>query len=65
MAIPKTLKRIDADKALKLIDKHTKAGTGQYEYPNNVGDFIYKSGKGYYLIRENFNGNYETGKVSM
>ena len=65
MAIPKTLKPIDADKALKLIENHTKAGTGQYEYADNVGDFIYKTAKGYYLIRENFNGRYETGKVVM
>lgn len=65
MAIPKTLKPIDADKALKLIEKHTKDGTGQYEYADNVGDFVYKTANGYYLIRENFNGRYETGKVAM
>lgn len=63
MAIPKTLKPIDVEKALKLIEKHTKAGTGEWEYPNQVGDFVYNTSNGMYLIRECF-GHYETGRVS-
>ena len=64
MAIPKTLKPIDADKALKIIEKHIQNGTGQYEYANSTGDFIYKTKTGYYLIRNCF-GHFETGKVVM
>ena len=64
MAIPYTLKQIDEAKAKKIIEKHTKDGTGQYEYPNEVGDFVYKTGKGWYLIRE-FLGKYETGRVVL
>lgn len=64
MAIPKSLKPISREKALKLIEKHTKAGTGSYEYSGNVGDFVYKSGKGMYLLREQFSGDFETGKVA-
>lgn len=63
MATPKTLRPISADKAQALIKKHTKAGTGAYEYPDNVGDFVYQTKQGMYLIRENFGGRYETGKV--
>lgn len=63
MATPKTLRPISADKAQALIEKHTKAGTGAYEYPDNVGDFVYQTKQGMYLIRENFGGRYETGKV--
>jgi len=63
MAIPKTLKEIDAKKALALIKKHTEAGTGYYEYGPG-SDFVYKNGRGYWLIRDSF-GTYETGKVSM
>lgn len=64
MATPKSLKPISADEAQALIAKHLKAGTGAYEYPDNVGDFVYKTKQGMYLIRENFGGRYETGKVS-
>lgn len=63
MAIPKTLKRIDEAKALKIISKHLKAGTGEYEYSDNQGDFIYKQSGKMYLIRE-FLGRYETGQVA-
>ena len=63
MAIPYALKPIDSKKAKRTIAKHLKDGTGEYEYPGNVGDFIYSipSGKEY-LIRE-FMGKYETGRV--
>lgn len=64
MAIPKTLKPLDAQKALKLIEKHTKAGTGAYERFGGFGDFIYEKGNSCYLIRQNFDGSFETGKVS-
>lgn len=65
MAIPKTLKKLDAAKAEMLIKKHMMNGTGQWEYPDEVGDFVYKEGTGYILIRRNFVGEYETGKVAM
>lgn len=64
MATPKSLKPISADKAQALIEKHLKAGTGFYEYPDNLGDFVYQTKQGVYLIRENFGGRYETGKIS-
>lgn len=63
MAIPKTLKKIDEAKALAIINKHLKAGTGYYEYSNNQGDFIYNQNGKEYLIRELF-GTYETGRVA-
>ena len=62
MATPKTLKKIDEVKALAIINKHLKAGTGYYEYGNNQGDFIYTQNGKEYLIRELF-GTYETGRV--
>lgn len=62
MATPKTLKRIDADKAQALINKHLKLGTGYYE-SGEYSDFIYKKGNKEYLIRE-FLGRYETGPVA-
>ena len=64
MAIPKTLRYISKDRAERLIEKHLKNGTGEYEYPNATGDFVYKDGTGYHLIRECF-GHYETGKVCL
>lgn len=67
MAIPKTLKDIDTNKARRLIVQHTNAGTGYWEGSPYHSDFIYKSGKGYKLIRP-FGGSlgiYETGVVSM
>lgn len=64
MAIPKTLKSIDKQKAEKIISKHLKEGTGEYE-DKGAGDFIYKTPSGrYYLIRNTF-GIYETGRVSL
>ena len=65
MAIPKSLKPIPNEKALQLIKKHLKAGTGKYEFYPDLGDFIYKTGKGYYLLRKNFNNTYEKGKVCL
>ena len=65
MATPKSLKRITPEKAKALINKHISKGTGAYEYPNDLGDFIYRTDKGhYYLIRE-FLGQFETGKCSL
>lgn len=65
MAIPKTLNRIDSDKAEQLIRKHLRQGTGEWEYEPEVGDFVYKTPSGaMYLIRKSFTGQYETGKVA-
>lgn len=67
MAIPKTLKDIDTDKARRLIVKHTNDGTGSWEGSPYCSDFVYRSGKGYKLIRPSCGslGRYETGVVSM
>ena len=67
MAIPKTLRDIDTDKARRLIVKHTNAGTGHWESSPYYSDFVYKCGNGYKLIRPYGGslGNYETGVVSM
>ena len=67
MAIPKTLKDIDTDKARKLIVKHTNDGTGYWEGSPYHSDFIYRSGKCFKLIRPQYGslGRYETGSVSM
>lgn len=67
MAIPKRLRDIDTDKARRLIVKHTDDGTGRWEGSPYYSDFVYKSGKGYMLIRPYGGslGRYETGVVSM
>ena len=67
MAIPKTLKDIDNDKARLLIAKHTDDGTGSWEGSPYCSDFVYKCGKVYKLIRPPVGhwGRYETGVVSM
>lgn len=67
MATPKTLKDIDTAKARKLIVKHTDDGTGSWEGSPYYSDFVYRSGKGYKLIRPQGGslGRYETGVVSM
>lgn len=67
MAIPKTLKEIAKEKAEKLIQSHLKNGTGEWEGSPGNSDFVYKSGKGYTLIRPPCGhfGSYETGQVSM
>jgi hypothetical protein len=67
MAIPKTLREIDKESAQRLIVKHTKAGTGEWEGDKFASDFVYKCGKGYKLIRPPCGpwGSYETGMVSM
>ena len=67
MAIPKTLKDIDTDKARRLIVQHTNAGTGYWEGSPYYSDFIYRSGKGFRMIRPKGGslGRYETGSVSM
>ena len=67
MAIPKTLREIDTDKARRLIVKHTNAGTGHWESSPYYSDFVYECGRGYKLIRPYGGslGSYETGVVSM
>lgn len=68
MAIPKTLKPISKDKALALIAKHEKAGTGSWEGSPNCSDFVYegrmtKWGRRHEMIRPGY--EWETGVVSM
>lgn len=64
MAVPKILRPIDTEKAVKLIAKHLEAGTGWWEYAPGEGDFIYKTEKGRsMLIRETMRNKYETGQV--
>lgn len=67
MAIPKTLREIDKVSAQRLIVKHTKDGTGEWEGDKFASDFVYRSGNGYKIIRPPCGpwGNYETGKVSI
>ena len=67
MAIPKTLREIDKESAQRLIVKHTKDGTGEWEGTPHGSDFVYKCGNGYKLIRPPCGpwGSYETGKVSL
>lgn len=65
MAIPRSLKPIPKEKALKLIDKHLQANTGGYEYDNNLGDFIFPYRGHWYLIRNVYKDNYEIGRVSL
>ena len=67
MAIPKTLKDIDTNKARRLIVQHTNDGSGYWEGSPYHSDFVYKCGKGYRLIRPYCGslGSYETGMVSM
>jgi len=65
-AIPKTLKEIPQEQAERLIQKHLRAGTGEWEGSPGYSDFIYEIGGGRYkLIRPGFGGRYETGIVSM
>ncbi len=65
MAIPQSLKPIPNEKARQLIRKHLKAGTGEYEYHPDLGDFLYNTKKGWYLLRKNFDNTYEKGKVCL
>ena len=66
MAIPKTLREISKETALKTISRHIKAGTGKWEGQPDNSDFVYKFSNGYKLIRPPYGaGNYETGVVSM
>lgn len=64
MATPRSLKPIPKEKALKLINKHLKAGTGEYEY-KNMGDFIFPYRGHWYLIRKCYLNNYEIGRVIL
>jgi len=66
MAVPKKLTKINYDEAMKIIHKHITQGTGQWEIAPHVGDFVYKSGSKYKLIRPGFTiESWETGTVSM
>lgn len=67
MAIPKTLKHIDYDKAMKIIIKHTKSNTGWWEGAPEFSDFVYEMPGGKrVLIRPGFSdSSWETGTVSM
>ena len=65
MAIPKTLKPITKEKALALIAKHEKAGTGEWEGSPMLSDFVYGPFPKLTLIRPSNYGDWETGKVSM
>lgn len=67
MAIPKTLRDIEKETALKTISKHLRAGTGKWEGSPNYSDFVYKCGNGYKLIRPPCGpwGKYEIGNVSL
>lgn len=65
MAIPQSLKPIPNEKARQIIRRHLKAGTGEYEYGPDLGDFLYNTKKGWYLLRKNFNNTYEKGKVCL
>lgn len=64
MAVPKTLKRIDKNKALALVAKHEKAGTGWWENSPMYSDFVYETASGRQtLLRPGY--EWETGPVSM
>jgi hypothetical protein len=67
MAIPKNLREIKKETALKTIAKHLKAGTGYWEGAENHSDFIYEQNGKHSLIRPPFYGigEYETGRVSL
>lgn len=66
MAIPKTLKSISKEKAMALIEKHLKAGTGYWEDSPMYSDFIYGKDDRCTLLRPPIcGGDWETGKVSL
>lgn len=66
MAIPKSLKKIDFAKAQKLIAKHLKARTGEWEAVPEASDFVYKQGSRWVLIRPGWShDDWETGTVSL
>ena len=65
MAIPKKLREIPKEKAERLISKHLKAGTGEWEGSPFESDFVYSVGdRGLYkmyLIRPMITIKFETG----
>lgn len=67
MAIPKSLKPISADKALALVNKHSNAGTGEWEGSPMYSDFVYGKSPKFTLLRPPFygKGDWETGRVSL
>ena len=67
MAIPKSLKKINYDDAMRIIKKHTQNNTGWWESRTPmVGDFVYEAGAKHKLIRPGFTlESWETGVVSM
>lgn len=65
-AIPRSLKEIDSAKAEKLIAKHTKDGSGEWEGSPEYSDFVYQTPDGrYFMLRKGFGNKWEHGKVSM
>ena len=64
MAIPESLKPISKDKALAIIAKHQKAGSGEWEGSPMYSDFVYGTFPKLILIRRCC-GTWETGRVSM
>lgn len=65
-AIPRSLKEIDPAKAEKLIAKHTKDGSGEWEGSPEYSDFVYQTPDGrYFMLRRGFGNKWEHGKVSM
>lgn len=67
MAIPKTLRRIDAAKAERLIALHLAKGDGEWEGGVGVSDFVYGGLRNMTLIRPPCwgGGDWETGRVSL
>ena len=66
MAIPKTLKPISKEKALSLIEKHEKDGSGKWEDSPMYSDFVYGKFPNLTLLRPPcLGGDWETGIVSM
>lgn len=66
MAIPKTLKPISKEKAMALIEKHLKDGTGEWEGSPMYSDFIYGKNCRYTLLRPpTWGEDWETGRVKL
>ena len=65
MAIAKSLKQITKDKALALIAKHEKDGTGEWEGKPMWSDFVYGKIPRLTMIRPWTGDLWETGRVSL
>jgi hypothetical protein len=64
MAIPKSLKTITNKQAEAILKKYKDLPDSDWEC-EPYGDFTYKNGSGYWLIRKNCLGQWEKGKVCM